>query len=95
MVYTVVNALHQYVKYDCELDSLPDPKHYAAFFTKFHAIGKANKEAPLHVGFAADVGCGDAIEEIKVLRVSVVPASLKIIRLISRCRARCKSLKRG
>jgi len=72
-----LKALNQYVKHDCNLSFLPEPEHYAAVFTKFHANGKTNKVARLHIGFAADAGCDNAIQEIKLLQVSVVPASLK------------------
>jgi hypothetical protein len=35
-------AFNQYSKHNCNMNSLPDPKHYAAVFTNFHAKGKAN-----------------------------------------------------
>ena len=73
----LLRALNQYVKHDCKLNSSPDPEHQAAVFTEFHAKDKADQIAPVHVGFAANAGCGDATQELILLRVSVVPASLK------------------
>jgi hypothetical protein len=73
----------------------PSFRCYVVLITNFMPRAELNYIAPVHVGFVADVGYGNATQELILLRVSVVPADLKQTRLISRYRARCKRLKRG